>query len=230
MRVALMQPYFLPYLGYWQLIGAVDLFVYYDDVTFIKQGWINRNRILLKGAEHMFTLHVKGASSFTPIKDVSVGDNRGKLHKTISQAYAKAPFFRERQALLEKLFSSDESNLVDHIEKSHQHILDILGIKATVMRSSQLQMSVSGKGQDRVIQICRELGATSYINSIGGRELYSKTDFASAGINLRFLQPVLTPYSQNIASFIQGLSILDVLMFNGTPDAIAMLGNFQLIE
>ena len=225
-----MQPYFMPYIGYWQLIKAADIFVYYDDVTFIKQGWINRNRILSNGLEQMFTIYVNGASSFTTIKEVLVGGNRKRVLKTISQAYAKAPFFQERLPLLNKIFLSAEGNLCNYIEQSNAHILEILRIQSTMIRSSQFDFDSTGKGQERVIRICKELGATTYINSFGGRDLYSKNDFADAGISLQFLQPTLMPYEQNGAHFVGGLSILDVLMFNNTTSVINMLEQYQLLK
>lgn len=230
MKVAIMQPYFMPYLGYWQLMGVADIFVYYDDVTFIKQGWINRNRILLNGLEHLFTLQVKGASSFTLIKDVFVGDNRKKLHKTLSQAYVKAPYYEERKLLIDKVFLSEERNLANYIEESHKPIIEMLGIRSAILRSSRFDFDSAGNGQDRIIRICRELGATTYINAIGGTQLYSNNAFAEAGIDLRFIQPLLTPYRQHSAAFVGGLSILDILMYNNTNAVIDMLGHFQLVK
>ena len=229
MKLAIMQPYFLPYIGYFQLMRAADLFVYYDDVTFIKQSWINRNRIILNGREFLFTLELHGASSFRNINMVSVGRNRPRLLKTFLQAYMDAPYYNEIKPILLSIMSSTETSLPEYIIETHQNILNYLGVEVKCIKSSSIEKESSLKGQDKVIEICRKLGAREYINSPGGKELYSKQDFTDNGIVLSFLQPLETRYKQFGNDFIPWLSIIDVLMFNSASEIRLMLDNYRLI-
>jgi len=229
MKLAIMQPYFLPYIGYFQLINAVDKFVIYDDVTFIKQGWINRNRIILNDKDFLFTLELKGASSFKEINKVEVGKNRLKLMKTFYQAYQKAPYFEEVRPILNSILNSLESNLSKYLFYTIELINDYLGIKTKLLISSEIDKNNTLRGQEKVIEICKNLDASIYINSIGGKELYSKTDFAASEIDLFFLQPYKIEYLQFRNKFIPWLSIIDVMMFNSKEEINTMLSNYELV-
>jgi hypothetical protein len=224
-----MQPYFLPYIGYFQLIVAVDVFVLYDDVTWIKQGWINRNRILINGEDHLFSLEVEGASSFKPINTINLGKNRMKLLKTFDLAYKKAPFYNHVMPLLSSIFNLQEQNLSNFIFHSIQTISNYLEINTKLLVSSQIKKSINLKGHDRIIDICKRLNANTYINATGGKSLYSKDIFSSEGIDLKFLETIFTRYNQNSCDFIPGLSIVDVLMFNSQQEVKEMLHQFKLV-
>lgn len=229
MKVAIMQPYFLPYIGYYQLIKAVDIFVYYDDVNFIKQSWINRNKILLNGSEYLFTLELKAASSFKKIMEIEVGNNRKKLLKTICHAYKNAPNFKNLEPLLNAIFTSTEKNLAQYIIQTQQHIIDLLGIRNKFVLSSEIEKDNLLKGQKKVIEICKKLDAGVYINSIGGQNLYSAEDFKDSGIILKFLKPIQTAYKQFNNGNLPWLSIIDVMMFNKVEHIRRMLDRYDLI-
>lgn len=229
MRIAIMQPYFLPYIGYFQLMNAVDIFVFYDDVTFIKQGWINRNRILLHGKDFLFTLELKGASSFKKINTIEVGNKRSKLLKTFRIAYKKAPFFNNIEPLLCSIFESTQCNLSQYIIDSHKLITNYLEINTKFLTSSETEKNNLLKGKDKVLELCANLGANSYINSSGGRGLYSKVDFAKANIKLSFLRSQNIGYKQFTNDFIPGLSIIDVMMFNSVETIREMLNWYELV-
>jgi hypothetical protein len=229
MKLAIMQPYFLPYIGYFQLMKAADEFVFYDDVTYIKQGWISRNRILLDDKDFLFTLELKGASSFKEINAIEVGNNRNKLLKTFLHSYKKAPFFNDVEPLLYRIFESTQNNLSQYIFDTNEIINNYLGIKTELLISSSIAKNNELKGQDKVIEICNKLGAKTYINSIGGKELYSKTDFANAGMELFFLQSKKTEYKQFTDNFVPWLSIIDVMMFNNPDKIQEMLDNFEML-
>lgn len=219
MRLGIMQPYFLPYLGYFQLMTSTDRFVYYDDVAYIKQGWINRNNMLLNGQSHLFTLELKGASSFKKINDIEVGGNRMKLLKTFQQAYIKYPYFKDVEPLLVRIFECKLTNLFNYILETHLDIFHYLSIDVNYLVSSAINKDDNLKGKDKVIDICKNLGATSYVNAIGGQHLYSKDDFRKENIELYFLK------SGNIPR----LSIIDVMM-NYPPEYIRnMLNDYELI-
>ncbi len=229
MKAAIMQPYFLPYIGYFQLINAADVFVVYDDVNYIKQGWINRNRILLNGAAYMFTLSLKGASSFKLINGIEIGGNKERLFKTISQAYAKAPFYNDAIGLLEGIFGSSEKNLAYFIADSIKAISRHLNIGAEIILSSKIEKNNDLKADKKVINICKILGATHYVNSIGGEKLYSKKSFLDAGINLEFIRSKPISYRQFNNEFVEWLSIVDVMMFNPVEAVREMLDQYELI-
>jgi hypothetical protein len=229
MTVAIMQPYFFPYIGYFQLINSVDSFVFYDDVNYIKQGWINRNRILLNGANHMLTLQVVSSSSFKKINEITVGNKNSKILKTIVQAYIKAPYFNETFPLIENILLYTEKNLAKFIQNAIVQISSHLEINTKLIVSSHIDKNLELRGKDKVISICKQLGATRYINSIGGQQLYDKKEFQDAGIQLCFIKPKLVEYKQLNNSFIPGLSILDVLMFNGKNKTKDLLTEFELV-
>ena len=168
MKLAIMQPYFLPYLGYFQLINAADQFVIYDDVNFIKQGWINRNRIQLDEQPFLFTLETKGASSFKKINEITVGSNKNKLLKTFQQVYSKAPYYSDSIKIISEILESKENNLAVFVGESIKKICDYLEIKTTFLLSSKLEKNKELTAENRVLDICKTLKAKVYINPIGG--------------------------------------------------------------
>jgi hypothetical protein len=216
MRIAVMQPYFLPYIGYWQLIAAVDAFVVYDNIKYTKKGWINRNRFLVNGKEALFSLPLKKDSDFLDVNKRYLADSfdREDLIRRFREAYRKAPEFHAFMPLLEDLIRFSSNNLFDYILNSIYGICKTLEIKTRVIISSEIECDHSLKSSDRVQAICKALCADTYINPIGGTELYSKVDFRAKGITLQFLQPAFVEYHQNASGFLPGLSIVDVAMFN----------------
>jgi hypothetical protein len=229
MKLAIMQPYFFPYLGYFQLINAVDLFVVYDDVTYIKQGWINRNYILVDGKRLLMTLRLDGASSFKLINQVRVGSNATKLIKTISQAYSKAPYFEDIFPIIDSCLNYKENNLAIYIMNSLLKIAAYLNIKTNFIFSSSIEKDNSLRGQEKVLNICNILGATEYINAFGGQTLYSEEDFNSNLVKLYFLKTNDIIYNQCENEFIPNLSIIDILMFNSRNEIKQLLDEYELI-
>lgn len=228
MKIAVMQPYFFPYIAYFQLIHAVDAFVFYDDVQYIKGGWINRNYILSQGEKRRITLHLKGASPNRLINQIEVGNNRLKILKTISQSYAKAPYFHAIYPLIERIFKQKENNLAAFIEFSIRQVCKYLKIHSQWHVSSDLQKDASLRGQDKVLSICKELGASQYINMPGGRNLYDRERFEKEGIKLSFLEPKKTQYQQFGQEFMSNLSIIDVMMFNSLEQCQGLLKEYSL--
>ena len=214
MTLGIMQPYFMPYIGYWQLMAAVDKYVIYDDVNFIKKGWINRNNILVNGAKQLFTISLEGVSQNKLINEILIADDFVKLRKTISMAYSKAPYYKETMELLDIIFAYDSKNLAKFLENSIRLVAKYLGIKTEILLSSNIEKDNSLKGQDKILDICKCLNADVYYNAIGGQELYDKEKFKVNGIDLYFVQSELTDYPQFKNEFVPGLSIIDVLMHN----------------
>jgi hypothetical protein len=228
-KLGIMQPYLFPYIGYWQLMNAVDKFVVYDDVTYIKGGWINRNYLLVSGQKKLFTISLSGASSYKLINEIEILDDFSRLMKTIQTNYARAPNFNQVKGLVEEIINFESRNLSEFIINSFRVIFDYLDIKTKLLVSSSLNLGIGLKGKDRVINMCESLGATDYYNSIGGQSLYDKEEFLLHGISLHFLKANLERYDQGLKEFIPGLSILDVLMFNSPQKTKEMLYDYELV-
>ena len=229
MRLGIMQPYFFPYLGYWQLLANVDKYVVYDDVTYIKGGWINRNNFLINGQKNLLTMRLEKASSYTLIKDIAIKDDFVKFLKTIEMGYKKAPFFEDIFRLLKDICQCPDKKLGQFLFNSHIKICEYLGIDTELILSSSFEKHMELKGKDKVISICKQLGADEYINAIGGQELYDKKEFAENGIRLNFLHANLREYRQLKNEFVAGLSIIDIMMFNSKEEIKEMLNDFNLV-
>ena len=232
MIIGIMQPYFFPYLGYWQLISAVDKYVIYDDVNYIKGGWINRNRILVNGCDHYFNLPIIGASSFKKINEIKVDlDERktGKRIRMIEGAYCKAPYYKNVIPLLIDIINCKETELSTYLTYSIKKICEWLEIETEIMLSSSIEKNNNLKSQEKVIDICQRLGATCYYNAIGGKEMYSKKDFELNGIELKFLEKKKTIYRQFGDEFVDNLSIIDVMMFNSNNTIKEMISQYTLV-
>ncbi|MFA5370492.1 MAG: WbqC family protein [Sideroxydans sp.] len=229
MKLALMQPYLFPYLGYFQLIRAVDTFVVYDDVNYIKGGWINRNFILGQGGKQLITLPLQGASPNQLIKQVEVGGMQQKLLQTIRHNYSKAPQFATVFPLIEDILMQQEKNLARFLDYQLRQISDYLGLRPQWHVSSGLNKDNELRGQDKVLAICEELGATHYINVPGGRALYEQESFAARGMQLSFIQPKAVAYRQFGKEFVPNLSIVDVMMFNDREQCARLLEEYELV-
>jgi hypothetical protein len=215
-KAAIMQPYFLPYIGYFQLIQAVDLFIVYDNIKYTKSGWINRNRFLQNGKDALFTLPLKKDSDFLNVveRSLAVDFERKKLLDQLAAAYRRAPFFSQCMPVLSRVVLCEESNLFRYIHHSIRQVCDYLGISTRIMLSSEIGIDHGLKSQDKVLALCAAVGADSYINPIGGLELYAREDFRARGVELAFLKALPFEYAQFGQAFVPWLSIVDVMMFN----------------
>lgn len=229
MTVAIMQPYLFPYIGYWQLIYAVDTFVIFDDVNFIKKGYINRNSILVSGRSQQFTLELIGASQNKLINEIEVGSNIQKLLKTIEMSYKKAPYFSDVFPIIEDILNNKEKNLAEFIGYSLEKISNYLNIDTQFIYSSKIEKDNNLKAQDKILDICKKLGTTNYINAIGGQELYNKKKFQEQNMQLNFLKTELTEYKQFKSEFSPYLSILDIIMFNDKDEIQNMLKKYTFV-
>ncbi|WP_197706911.1 WbqC family protein [Sterolibacterium denitrificans] len=223
-----MQPYLFPYLGYFQLIRAVDAFVIYDDVDFIKGGWINRNYILGHADKQLVTLPLQGASPNKRINQLEVSA-RHKLLQTIRQCYGKAPHFAAVYPVLMDIFSQQTSQLALLLEYQLRSICAYLGLQPKWFVSSAMEKAAGLRGQGKILDICDVLGATRYINLPGGKSLYDREAFAERGLQLSFLQPGAVCYRQFGRKFVPGLSIVDVMMFNDREQCAKLLDAYELV-
>lgn len=230
--IAIMQPYFLPYIGYFQLMAAADKFVVFDDVNFINRGWINRNRLLLNGVTHTFTIPLRSASQNRLICDIELADEsgwRGKLLRTIRQAYGRAPCYPQVSTLLEKVISYPSIRLDEFLLNSLHEVVNYLSLKVEIVSTSRSYKNTHLKGQDRILDICRQEGADIYINPIGGVDLYDRAGFSNQDLSLYFLRPRPISYSQGKGDHVAWLSIMDVLMFNEPTEVRRLLAEIDLI-
>ena len=232
MKVGIMQPYIFPYIGYFQLINAVDKFVIYDDVNFINKGWINRNRTLNNGKESLFSIPLKEASQNKLINEIEVNWDsvwKSKFLKTLEQCYKKAPFYQESLSIIERTLQVDKKPISKVIEQNLRLICEYLNIKTELVSSSAMYQNTHLKSQERVLDICLQENATQYINPIGGLELYDTDFFNVKDIKLNFIKSKPIEYSQFKNEFVPWLSMIDVLMFNSKEKIIEFLDNYELV-
>lgn len=230
MKLAVMQPYFFPYLGYFQLISASDTFVFLDDVSYITGGWINRNRILIQGKAKYITIPCRKASQNKLISNVEHDLNdkkREKLSRKVKLAYKGAPFFEQIYPIYEDVLYSDFNSISALARKSVQNVLQYLEIEKTFKVNSEAFDNKTLKADQKILDLCEAVNATSYVNMEGGRDLYNKYSFLKHGVDLQFLKPWLPRYKQFSQEFIEGLSILDVLMFNSIDEIREMLNQYS---
>jgi len=227
-----MQPYLFPYIGYFQLMNAVDEFVVYDNIKYTKKGWINRNRILVNGHDDYISFPLKKDSDYLDIKERYLADTwfdeRKKMLNKITDSYKKSPLFVEAYPIIEKALLFQEINLFSFILNSLNLIKEYLEIKTPLVKSSTIPIDHTLKSEKKVISICKSRGADSYINPIGGIELYSREIFKNEGIDLYFLKSKDISYRQFNNEFVPWLSIIDVIMFNSRDYLKIALNNFEI--
>ncbi|MDH5934309.1 WbqC family protein [Vibrio splendidus] len=229
MRLAVMQPYLFPYLGYYQLVGSADKFVIYDDVNYIKHGYINRNSILVSGKAQRFTIAVPGMSQNKKISELNYDNNVKKLLKTIEQSYRKAPNFDAVFSLVREVLLDPNRSISNIAGNSIRSVFEYLDINKEILLSSDIGNNKSLNAKERLIEMTQLLGCDHYVNSPGGQELYSKSYFINKGVNLSFINTLPYSYSQDSTDFVPHLSIIDVLMWNSREDVCRLLTNYELI-
>lgn len=234
MKLAIMQPYFMPYIGYFQLINAVDKFVIYNDVNYIKQGWINRNNILLSEKAFPFTIPLENASSFKKIKDIQINIKiysfwREKFLKSLQQSYKSSPNYLNVYSIIENLLYQNYNYICELNVAAILEICKICKIETEIYVSSTIYQNSYLKAEERIIDICRQEGATTYINPIGGQLLYKKESFFERKIQLQFLNTLPIHYKQKSNEFVSNLSIIDLLMFIDHREISNFLNQYELI-
>lgn len=233
-RLAIMQPYVFPYIGYFHLIEAAEKIVFYDDVTFIKGGWINRNRILINGKDNLFTIPLFQMSSSKQINETELHPMlflkwKDKFFRTIRQNYSKAPYFEETINLLNDILSTNYENVADLAINSIISVYDYLEKEIKWTKSSVCSPITKGMEKaDRIIQITTKLGYRNYVNVIGGEELYDKEYFKNQGVQLNFIQSKIIEYKQFNGEFSAGLSIIDILMFNDKKSILSQFASHSI--
>jgi len=229
MTIAIMQPYFFPYIGYWQLINSVDKFVVMEDLNFIKQGYINRNAILINGEAHRINLGLIGASQNKLINKIEIASHPETMLKTIARTYKHSPYFNDVYPLIRSILEFQETNLARFVINSIEKISDFLELDTEIIHSCDLKIDHQLKAQSLVLDICEKFHTTHYINAIGGQKLYSKDTFKEHGILLSFIKTEVIKYKQFNNEFVPNLSIIDVMMFNSKEALKEMLEKYVLV-
>lgn len=232
MKIAIMQPYLFPYIGYFQLILSVDKFILYDDVNYIKKGWINRNNFLERDKAKIFTFSVENVSQNRLINEhyfIITEKDKIKFFNFLKQGYSNAPYYKDIMELLKNIVDFQNKRVDYFIYNSLKKILEYLKIEKEIIFSSKIEKDNSLKSQDKIIEICKILKTNEYINAIGGKELYSEEEFINNGIKLKFLKSNEVKYNQFGGEFIGNLSIIDILMFNSIEVTKNILEEYILI-
>ncbi|WP_084977037.1 WbqC family protein [Plesiomonas shigelloides] len=227
--IAVMQPYIFPYLGYYQLVNMADVFILYDDVNFIKGGYINRNNILVDRAAQRFTLPVPGASSNKKICELNFSPDTKKILKTISQAYSKAPFYSDVYPLIEMVLQTEERSIAAVCQVGIKSVFDYLSVDKKIIKSSDLTYDRGASPADRLIEITKSFDDFVYVNSVGGQSLYDKDYFDTRGVELKFMRMKSVQYSQGEGEFIPNLSMIDVLMWCDKDCIKNLLSEYGLV-
>jgi hypothetical protein len=234
MKLGIMQPYFFPYIGYFQLIKAIHRFIAYDDVTYIKGGWINRNRMLANGKPLLFSVPLSGASPNKLIRDVHIDKVSynawcRNFFKTLEQYYHQAPEYENVLPIIKDVLACNAQTISVLAIHSIKAICAYLGITTEIVETATNYNNSHLKAEDRIIDICRQESAQIYVNAAGGRELYFYDNFKENGIYLKFLRSQDISYKQGKNPFVPWLSIIDVIMFN-TPETVhELLDQYELV-
>jgi len=233
LTLGIMQPYFFPYLGYYQYMAATDRFVIYDDVQFIMRGWINRNRILVNGAEHMLTVPLSNASPNRSIRDVLISTDqkwRESFSRTLQMAYGKAAHFDECMDIILPVIESDTASISMLATESLAAVIRKLNIDMEIVKSSTVYENSGLDRTERLIDICMREGATACVVPIAGASMYPKDVFMERGITLHYLSPCIEEYGQyGVSAFVPSLSIIDVLMRSGLMGTADMIRQGELV-
>ena len=227
-----MQPYFFPYLGYYQMFNAVDKFVILDDVNYIKRGYINSNSILINGTASKFTIPLEKASQNKLINESKLVDDttwKETFLRKIEMAYKKAPMFADFYPVFKEAILYEETDLVRFLKYSFEKVREYLEMDTEILISSEIEKDNTLKAEDRIIEICKCLKADVYINAIGGQMLYHRDRFLANDIELKFIKMGKYEYKQFSNEFVANLSFLDAMFFNSKKDLWELLKNYELI-
>ncbi len=228
MKLAVMQPYLFPYIGYFHLIYASDLFLIYDDVAYIKRGFVNRNNILVPSGVTRFTVSVPGASQNKLFSELKFSEDVDKVLKKIEHSYSKASYFKNVFPIIRETLKFEDRSIASVCQKGFEDIFSYLGIEKQFKKTSEIDYDRSATACDRLITLCHQFGAACYVNASGGRTLYGKPEFSEKGIDLKFVDSLPVVYSQGRHEFVPNLSIIDVLMHCSPVEVKCLLGRYEL--
>lgn len=230
MILAIMQPYLFPYIGYYQLAYHSDLFMFFDDVNYIKRGYINRNNIITKNGPLLFTLPIESASQNKLINELYFTQETKKILSTIDMSYSKSKYFHDVYPLIESIFNNENRNVSNITSLSIIKIFEYLNLTFDYRFSSSIDYNRTKNAQEKIYELCRISNADKYVNAHGGMELYDRNEFTKKNIELGFINTIPMPYSQiNSNNFIKNASMIDILMNCSKDEIICQLNNYTII-
>jgi len=236
MKVAIMQPYFMPYIGYFQLINAVDEFIIFDTPQFIRHGWIERNNILkLDGESSYIKVPLVKQSRDTSIKDMIINNSTNWQKKILAQIThykKKAPYYNDVLTLLDTIFKEQTESIVDLNYKSLKLICNYLDITTPIKIWSEMNLEIEevNAPDEWALNICKKINATTYINPIGGLSFFDTKKYLTSNIDIKFIKSKEILYNQFDNNFTPWLSIIDILMFNSKNNIKNMLEQVNYIK
>ncbi|MBN2860277.1 MAG: WbqC family protein [Sphaerochaetaceae bacterium] len=234
-KLSIMQPYFFPYLGYFSLMHYADALILFDIVEYDRKGWMNRNRIQKPDSQDWQYIRagVEKPSYKALIKDVRLVHNEGWKNRIIRQLEhyrSTSPHYEKVLELVESILSIPSMTITELNRNALVHIRDYLGIECPLSVFSEMSIElqeIEHPGQ-WALYICEALKAKEYVNPIGGKGLFRLGEFAERAIQLEFIRNRLTPYPQPGDDFIEGLSIIDVLMYNTREQALGLIEDYEI--
>lgn len=236
MKLAIMQPYFFPYIGYFSLIEYADKFVFFDTPQYISRGWINRNRILtLNGEPTYITVPVEKAPQETPIREIMIDNSkdwRGRIYGQLSAYKRRAPRYSITEAIVHDVLDGFKGNGLSELSiRTVKMMSDILGLKCEYGIFSGMKENIVEvkKPDEWALEISKALEADVYVNPPGGMSFFDRDKYRNAGIEIKFLQSNLRPYRQRIGQWVPALSVIDVLMFCDEREVTDMLKDYALL-
>ncbi|KOS69857.1 hypothetical protein AEA09_12940 [Lysinibacillus contaminans] len=235
MRVAIMQPYFFPYIGYFSLLQAADMFVILDTVQFQRKSWMTRNKIIsLKGDSTYIKLPVKKAPLDTLINQIDINNEVDWKTTLFNQllVYKKAPFYTETMDIVKNIINADTNKLVDINKNILLEIINYLKLDCKIVVFSEMGLKVEevNNADEWALNITKALNAEEYINPPGGVTFFNKQKYKDSDIDLKFIKNNLKQYKQYHLDFVPGLSIIDVMMFNSIEEIHKMLADYEEIQ
>lgn len=229
MRGAIMQPYFFPYIGYYQLAYGVEKFIFLDDVNYIKKGYVNRNSILFNKEKFYFSIPVEKISQNRKINEHNYTGDFLKFLNLIENAYKKSPNFHTIMPLIEDIALDQNLNVAEKNSKSLIDVFSYLDIDRDFLFSSKIDPLPKEKGEERILTLCKKSNINKYINAFGGQSLYDIQNFKNSKIELKFIKSNIPAYSQGCDNFIENLSIIDILMNCDKKETRELLEQYSLI-
>ena len=233
-RIAIMQPYLFPYIGYWQLIQAVDLYVVADNVHYIKHHWINRNRILGEGNQpHPFGIEISHANGERPISETKRVVSRKQaeyLCRVLKFYYSKAPYYKEAMEVIKPILMDEEADLTRYLVKQLKEVSRYLGIGTEIILLSDVTERGDCTAPEIIRRVCELLGHSTFTSSINGNKYYDKESFRKMGINLEFLvRDEDICYKQRCDKFVPDLSIIDAMMYCSREELHGMIDRYHFV-
>lgn len=213
MKVAIMQPYLFPYHLYWRLVQEVDVFVIFDNVNFRKKGFINRNYSYNDGTQKRFTLSLQKVSQNKLINEIDICSDQTRLKSFLRCQYNSCVNFNHVWPILDDILSFKDSNLASFLENSIKTICDYMEIRTRIISASSLQSDYTDlRGQDKILCLCKLLGANEYLNLPSGKLLYDKSTFKSNNLNLEFISPFSDKIMPGQVNSFHACSVIDLMM------------------